>query len=79
MLLIGACEVGFWVLLGAGLAARYLLRARRLSTVLLLLVPVLDVVLVTASLVDVAGGSPPASRTGWRRSTWASRSRSDTR
>jgi hypothetical protein len=60
VLLIGACEVGFWVLLGAGLAARYLLRARRLSTVLLVLVPVLDVVLVTASLVDVAGGSPPS-------------------
>lgn len=59
VLLIGACEVGFWVLLGAGLVARYLLRARRLSTVLLVLVPVLDVVLVTASLVDVAGGSPP--------------------
>jgi hypothetical protein len=59
VLLIGACEVGFWVLLAAGLAARYLLRARRLSTVLLLLVPVLDVVLVSASLVDVAAGSPP--------------------
>lgn len=59
VLLIGACEVGFWVLLVAGLAARYLLRARRLSTVLLVGVPALDVVLVTASLVDVASGSPP--------------------
>ncbi|OZM82585.1 hypothetical protein [Pseudonocardia sp. MH-G8] len=59
VLLIGACEVGFWVLLGAGLVARYLLRARRVSTVLLVLVPVLDVVLVTASLVDVANGSAP--------------------
>jgi hypothetical protein len=59
VVLIGACEVGFWVLLGAGLIARYLLRARRLSTVLLVLVPVLDLVLVTASLVDVAGGSAP--------------------
>jgi hypothetical protein len=59
VLLIGASEVGFWVLLGAGLVARYLLRARRVSTVLLVGVPVLDLVLVTASLVDVAGGSPP--------------------
>lgn len=59
VLLIGACEVGFWVLVAAGLASRYLLRARRLSTVLLLLVPVLDVVLVVASLADVASGSPP--------------------
>ncbi|WP_433557045.1 hypothetical protein ACQPWY_34840 [Pseudonocardia xinjiangensis] len=64
VLLIGASEVGFWVLLAAGLAARYLLRARRLSTVLLLLVPVLDVVLVSAALVDVAGGSPPDSTHG---------------
>lgn len=59
VLLIGACEIGFWVLLLGGLAARYLLRARRLSTVLLLAVPVLDVVLVSASLIDVAGGSAP--------------------
>jgi hypothetical protein len=59
VLLIGACEVGFWVLLGAGLGTRYLLRARRVSTVLLVLVPVLDLVLVTASLVDVSRGAPP--------------------
>jgi hypothetical protein len=59
VLLIGACEVGFWVLLGAGLVTRYVLRARRVSTVLLVLVPVLDVVLVTASLLDVATGAPP--------------------
>lgn len=64
VLLIGACEIGFWVLLGGGLAARYLLRARRLSTVLLVLVPVLDVVLVSASLIDVAGGSPPGMTHG---------------
>ncbi|MGH3786432.1 MAG: hypothetical protein ACRDRG_07730 [Pseudonocardiaceae bacterium] len=59
VLLIAACEIGFWVMLGAGLAARYLLRARRLSAVLLLAVPALDVVLVAAALADVAGGSPP--------------------
>jgi hypothetical protein len=57
--LIGASEIGFWVLLGAGLLARYLLRLRRTSAVLLLLVPVLDLVLIGASLADVASGSPP--------------------
>src|SRR5690606_25332885 len=31
-----ACEIGFWIVLLAGLATRYLLRLRRLSTVLLL-------------------------------------------
>lgn len=59
VVLIGACEVAFWVLVGAGLAARYLLRMPRLSTWLLVAVPVVDVVLVTASLVDVARGTPP--------------------
>lgn len=59
VLLIAACEVGFWVLVVAGLAARYLLRASRLSVVLLLLVPVVDVVLVAASLADIARGSEP--------------------
>lgn len=64
VLLIGACEVLFWVFGLAGLAARYVLRARRLSTVLLVSVPVLDVVLVSASLLDVAGGSPPGATHG---------------
>jgi hypothetical protein len=64
VLVIGAAEVAFWLLLGAGLVARYLLRAPRLSTVLLVLVPVVDVVLVSASLADVARGSPPGSAHG---------------
>ncbi|MDA2808463.1 hypothetical protein [Nocardiopsis suaedae] len=52
-----ACEALFWVLLLAGLAARYLLRSRRLSTVLLLLVPVLDVVLLAAISLHLASGA----------------------
>jgi hypothetical protein len=55
--LIVACEVGFWILLGCGLAARYLLRARRLSTVLLLAVPLTDVVLLAASVIDLRRGA----------------------
>jgi hypothetical protein len=57
--LIAGSEIGFWVLLAAGLAARYPLRLRRTSTVLLLMVPVLDLVLVGACVADVASGSPP--------------------
>lgn len=41
-----ACEIGFWVVLGAGLGARYLLRLKRLSSVLLLCVPLLDLLLL---------------------------------
>jgi hypothetical protein len=54
--LIVACEAGFWVLLGAGLAARYLLRARVVSTALLLAVPLVDVVLLAATAVDLRRG-----------------------
>jgi hypothetical protein len=54
--LIVACEIGFWVLLVAGLAARYLLRARTLSRVLLICVPLVDVVLLAATAIDLRRG-----------------------
>jgi hypothetical protein len=54
--LIAACEIGFWVVLGAGLAARYVLRWQRVSTVLLICVPLVDVVLLTATIVDLSDG-----------------------
>ena len=54
--LIVICEVAFWVLLGAGLAARYLLRRRRLGGLLLLAVPLVDLVLLVASVIDLRGG-----------------------
>jgi hypothetical protein len=55
--LIAACEIGFWVLLGAGLVARYLLRWRQVSTVLLICVPLVDVVLLVATVIDLSGGA----------------------
>lgn len=57
--LIIASEIGFWVLLGAGLAARYLLRWERVSTVLLVCVPLIDVVLLVATVVDLRRGASP--------------------
>ncbi|WP_250035566.1 hypothetical protein [Paractinoplanes maris] len=57
---IVACEIGFWVLLVAGLAARYLLKARRLSTVLLVSVPLVDVALLAFSVIDLRRGGEPA-------------------
>ncbi|MBP1326322.1 hypothetical protein JOF28_001554 [Leucobacter exalbidus] len=48
-----ACEVGFWVVMLLGLAARYLLRLQRLSTALLLSVPVIDVLLLTLIAWDL--------------------------
>ncbi|WP_203986772.1 hypothetical protein [Virgisporangium aurantiacum] len=57
--LIIAAEIGFWVTLGAGLAARYLLRWRRVSTVLLVCVPLIDVVLLVATIIDLRRGAEP--------------------
>ena len=37
--IIVAAEIGFWLVLGAGLVTRYLLDRRRLSTALLASVP----------------------------------------
>ncbi|MFE6305652.1 hypothetical protein [Nocardiopsis sp. NPDC057823] len=51
------CEFGLWVLLGAGLALRYLLRWRALSTLVLWSIPLLDVVLVVATALDLRGGA----------------------
>jgi hypothetical protein len=62
--LIVAGEIGFWALLGTGLAARYLLRRRRLSNVLLLGVPLVDLVLLVASTVDLRRGATPGMEHG---------------
>ncbi|MCX5061434.1 hypothetical protein OOK12_31240 [Streptomyces sp. NBC_00452] len=58
--LIVACEVGFWVLLAAGLAVRYLLKWRRTSVALLLCEPVLEVVLFAVTAVDLRNGAEPS-------------------
>lgn len=54
---VGACEVMFWVFLLGGLLLRYVLRARRVSTVVLLLVPLADLVLLAATVADLARGA----------------------
>lgn len=55
--LILACEIGFWVVLGSGLVARYLLGRRRLGAILLALAPVVDLVLLTATVIDLSRGA----------------------
>lgn len=56
---IAAAEIAFWVVLVSGLGARYVLRRPRLSRVLLLCVPAVDVLLVSFVAIDVAGGAEP--------------------
>ncbi|MFC0004895.1 hypothetical protein [Micromonospora siamensis] len=55
--LIVACEAAFWVLLLAGLVARYPLRRPRLGGALLLAVPLVDLVLLAATIADLRGGA----------------------
>jgi hypothetical protein len=54
---IAGCEIGFWVLLGAGLVTRYLLRRPRLGGLILLCVPLVDLVLFVATVLDLRGGT----------------------
>lgn len=54
---IVVCEVGFWVAIVCGLGARYLLRRPRLGAALLLVAPLLDVVLLVATTIDLLGGA----------------------
>ncbi|MFI8193144.1 hypothetical protein ACIF8T_30960 [Streptomyces sp. NPDC085946] len=57
--LIAACEIGFWVLLVAGLAFRYLLRMPRTGLALLLCEPLLEVVLLVVTALDLKHGAEP--------------------
>lgn len=62
--LIASAEVAFWVVLAAGLAARYLLRRPRLGAVLLLGVPLIDVLLLIATTIDLRDGATASSAHG---------------
>ncbi|MGW2473634.1 hypothetical protein [Streptomyces sp. NPDC001665] len=57
--LIVACEIAFWVLLAAGLALRYGARRPRLGAAVLLCEPVLELVLLAVTAVDLKNGAEP--------------------
>ena len=59
---IAGCEIGFWVLLAAGLVTRYLLRLPKVGLILLAGVPLVDVVMLVASVVDIQPGGEPSFR-----------------
>ena len=56
--LIVACEVGFWLVLLLALALRYLLRNARLSQALLYGLPLIDVLLLIFTAMDLRRGAP---------------------
>lgn len=61
---IVACEVGFWVVLVAGLLTRYVLRRPRAGAALLLCVPLVDLALLVFTVVDLRRGTPPEGAHG---------------
>jgi hypothetical protein len=54
---IVGCEIGLWVLLGLGMVLRYLVRMRLTSTAVLAGIPLLDVMLVVATAIDLHRGA----------------------
>ncbi|WP_431980473.1 hypothetical protein [Streptomyces qinglanensis] len=57
--LIVVCEVAFWVLLAVGLALRYLAKLPRAGAAVLLCEPVLEVVLLIVTAIDLRNGAEP--------------------
>ena len=55
--LIIFCETGFWIFLSLGLFSRYYLNNNKLSHAFLYSVPVLDIVLIIATAIDLHQGS----------------------
>lgn len=64
VLLIAACEIGFWVVLIAGLLARYWLKSPRVGAALLVCVPLVDLVLLAATVIDLRGGATATAAHG---------------
>lgn len=62
--LIVACEIAFWVVLAAGLTVRYVLRRPQLGKALLIAVPVVDVVLLLLTWLDLRRGGDPTPAHG---------------
>ncbi|WP_329023404.1 hypothetical protein [Streptomyces sp. NBC_00690] len=62
--LIIICEVGFWVLLAAGLATRYILKKPKTGMALLLCEPLLEVVLLVVTAIDLKNGADPSWKHG---------------
>ncbi len=55
------CEIGFWLFVVAGLVFRYILGLKRIGAVLLAATPVVDLVLIIATVIDLHNGATASS------------------
>jgi hypothetical protein len=60
VVLIVAAEIAFWLSLSAGLVARYALRLPRLGLALLVATPLVDLLLLVATTIDLRRGGEAA-------------------
>lgn len=51
------CEIAFWVFVFAGLSVRYLLGMKRIGIGLLMATPVIDLLLLVATVMDLQRGA----------------------
>lgn len=56
-LLIIACEIGFWIFVISGLVARYIFMKKKLSSILLICTPLVDIILLVATYIDLLNGA----------------------
>lgn len=54
--LIVACEIGFWFIILAGLMTRYVCKKKKAGAIILLLTPVVDLILLAATIIDIRQG-----------------------
>lgn len=52
-----ACEIAFWLVLILGLTCRYIFKLGRFSALLLYCIPIIDLILLAATVVDLRAGS----------------------
>lgn len=52
-----ACEIGFWVVILAGLITRYVFNKKRLGLFFLALTPVIDLLLLVVTATDLYNGA----------------------
>ncbi len=52
-----ACEIAFWLFLAVGLSCRYVLKLNRISSILLYSIPLIDLILLAATVTDLRSGS----------------------
>ncbi|WP_106769512.1 hypothetical protein [Paenibacillus faecalis] len=55
--LIVVCEIAFWIFVLAGLSARYILGWKKAGGILLLCTPIIDLILIAVTVIDLKNGA----------------------